>query len=242
MSRFAGKIALVTGASAGIGAAIADRLAGEGARVFAVQRRESAYAETIVADLCDPDVPAAIIDHVVQRAGRLDILVNSAGRMVEATVDETGLDEWRRTMALNLDAPFLLIRHAMPHLRRSRGAIVNIGSIEGLASNPGHAAYCASKAGLHGLTRAVAVDGGPDGVRCNVVAPGWIDTDLNLDFVAALPEQARGRLGAIHPLGRTGRAEEVAAMVAWLASDEAGFVTGQTYVVDGGRTIKLSLP
>ncbi len=242
MSRFAGKVALVTGASAGIGAAIADRLAGEGARVFAIQRRKSPSVETIVADLCDPDVPATIVDDVVRRAGRLDILVNSAGRMVEAKIDEMDLDEWRRTMALNLDAPFLLIRHAMPHLRKSRGAIVNIGSIEGLASNPGHAAYCASKAGLHGLTRAVAVDGGPDGVRCNVVAPGWIDTDLNLDFVAALPEQARGRLGVIHPLGRTGRVEDVAALVAWLASDEAAFVTGQTYVVDGGRTIKLSLP
>ncbi|MER9663908.1 SDR family oxidoreductase [Mesorhizobium sp. M0159] len=92
-------------------------------------------------------------------------------------------------MALKLDARFLLIRRAMPHFRRSRGAIVNIGSIEGLASNSGHAAYCASKAGLHGLTRGVAVDGGPDGVRCNGVAPGWIDTDLNANFVAALPEQ-----------------------------------------------------
>ncbi|MER9951443.1 SDR family NAD(P)-dependent oxidoreductase [Mesorhizobium sp. M0047] len=242
MTCFAGKVALVTGASSGIGAAIAERLAGEGARVFAVQLEEASRIETIVADLCDPDVPAVIIDDVVRQAGRLDILVNNAGRMVEAKVDETGLDEWRRTMALNLDAPFLLIRRAMPHLRKSRGAIVNIGSIEGLASNPGHAAYCASKAGLHGLTRAVAVDGGADGVRCNGVAPGWIDTDLNINFVAALPEQARGRLGAIHPLGRTGRVEEVAAMVAWIASDEAAFVTGQIFVVDGGRTAKLSLP
>ncbi|MER9696449.1 SDR family oxidoreductase [Mesorhizobium sp. M0179] len=242
MSRFVGKVALVTGASSGIGAAIADRLAGDGARVFAVQLEEACRIETIVADLCDPDVPAVIIDDVVQQAGRLDILVNNAGRMAEAKIDETGLDEWRRTMALNLDAPFLLIRRAMPHLRRSRGAIVNIGSIEGLASNPGHAAYCASKAGLHGLTRAVAVDGGPDGVRCNGVAPGWIDTDLNVNFMAALTEQARGRLGAIHPLGRTGRVEEVAAMVAWIASDEAAFVTGQIFVVDGGRTAKLSLP
>ncbi|MER8684164.1 MULTISPECIES: SDR family NAD(P)-dependent oxidoreductase [unclassified Mesorhizobium] len=242
MTRFAGKVALVTGASSGIGAAIADRLAAEGAKVFAVQLEEASHVETIVADLCDPAVPAVIIDDVVQRAGRLDILINNAGRMVEAKVDETGLDEWRCTMALNLDAPFLLIRRAIPHLRRSRGAIVNIGSIEGLASNPGHAAYCASKAGLHGLTRAVAVDGGPDGVRCNGVAPGWIDTDLNANFVVSLPKQARGRLGAIHPLGRTGRVEEVAAMVAWIASDEAAFVTGQIFVVDGGRTAKLSLP
>ncbi|RWQ46178.1 SDR family oxidoreductase [Mesorhizobium sp.] len=242
MTRFEGKVALVTGASCGIGAAIADRLADEGARVFAVQPEEAAGFETIIADLCDPDVPAVIIDDVVQRVGRLDILVNNAGRMVEAKIDETGLDEWRRTIALNLDAPFLLIRQAMSHLRRTRGAIVNIGSIEALASNPGHAAYCASKAGLHGLTRAVAVDAGPDGVRCNGVAPGWIDTNLNANFVAALSEQARGRLGAIHPLGRTGRVEEVAAMVAWIASDEAAFVSGQIFVVDGGRTAKLSLP
>ncbi|MGX9147924.1 SDR family NAD(P)-dependent oxidoreductase [Mesorhizobium sp. 128a] len=242
MTRFAGKVALVTGASSGIGAAIADRLAGEGARVFAVQLDEAGRVETMVADLCDPDIPAVIIDEVVQQAGRLDILVNNAGRMVEAKIDETALDDWRLTMALNLDAPFLLIRRAMPHLRKSRGSIINIGSIEGLASNPGHAAYCASKAGLHGLTRAVAVDGGPDGVRCNGVAPGWIDTDLNVNFVAALTEQARGRLGVIHPLGRTGRVEEVAAIVAWIASDEAAFVTGQIFVVDGGRTAKLSLP
>ncbi|AZO35958.1 SDR family oxidoreductase [Mesorhizobium sp. M2A.F.Ca.ET.037.01.1.1] len=242
MKRFMGKVALVTGASRGIGAAIADRLASDGARVFAVQLEATGHREGIVADLCDPGVPNMVIDHVVRQAGRLDILVNNAGCMVEARVDDTGLDEWRRTMALNLDAPFLLIRRAMPHLRRSRGSIVNVGSIEGLASNPGHAAYCASKAGLHGLTRAVAVDGGQDGVRCNGVAPGWIDTDLNVDFVAALPEKALERLGTIHPLGRTGRVEEVAAMVAWIASDEAAFVTGQIFVVDGGRTAKLSLP
>ncbi|WP_245307464.1 SDR family oxidoreductase [Mesorhizobium sp. AA23] len=206
-----------------LGAAIAGKLVSGGARVFGVQLEDTGHIEAIVADLCDPGVPDMVIDYVVQQAGRLDILVNNAGRMVEAKVDETGLDEWQRTMALNLDAPFLLIRRAIPHLRRSRGSIVNIGSIEGLASNPGHAAYCASKAGLHGLTRAVAVDGGQDGVRCNGVAPGWIVPSLTPIFVAALPEQARGRLGTIHPLGRTGRVEEVAAMVAWIASDEAAF-------------------
>jgi meso-butanediol dehydrogenase/(S,S)-butanediol dehydrogenase/diacetyl reductase len=113
-----------------------------------------------------------------------------------------------------------------------------------LGSNPRHAAYCASKAGLHGLTRAVAVDHGPEGIRCNGVAPGWIDTDLNLDFIESMPDPIAFRrdIGRIHPIGRTGNPSEVAALVAFLAAEESGFVTGQVYTVDGGRMAKLSLP
>lgn len=245
MSRFKDKVALVTGGRSGIGLACAERLANEGARVITAQRRPAAAAglETIEADLADPQAPARIVADVIARAKQLDILVNNAGIMPEGTVEAMDLPSWEATLAVNLTAPFLLIKHALPHLKNG-GAIVNVGSIEGLGANPGHPAYAASKAGLHGLTRAIAVDHGPDGVRCNAVAPGWIDTDLNLEFVGAMPDPAafRANLGKIHPVGRTGKPAEVAALVAWLCSDEGSFVTGQIYTVDGGRMAKLSLP
>ena len=243
MNRFEGKVALVTGGRSGIGLACAGRLASEGARVITAQRRPAEGFETIEADLSDTSVPEKIVTECIKRAGRLDVLVNNAGLMEEALVAETSLDSWQRTLALNLTAPFLLIRHALPHLKGG-GVIVNIGSIEGLGSNPRHGAYCASKAGLHGLTRAVAVDHGPDGVRCNAVAPGWIDTELNTEFIESMPDPDafRRQIGGIHPVGRTGSPEDVAALVAWLASDDAAFVTGQIYTVDGGRMAKLSLP
>lgn len=243
MSRFTGKIALVTGASSGMGAATADQLAREGARVFTAQRGAAAH-EAIEVDLLEPDAPQVVIDEITAKAGGLDILINNAGVMREGTVEETSLQDWDQQIALNLTVPFMLTRLAMPLLRDGGGTIVNIGSIEGLGSNPRHPAYCASKAGLHGLTRAVAVDHGSDGVRCNAVAPGWIDTPLNVDFIESLgdPDAFRAQIGGIHPVGRTGAPEEVAELVCWLASDQASFVTGQIYTIDGGRTAKLSLP
>lgn len=227
-----------------MGAATAQMLSLAGVRVITAQRGGDTANEHVEADFLDPAAPERVISHVMEAAGRLDILINNAGMMREGTVIETSLQDWADTLQVNLTAPFMLIKHAMPHLIEQSGAIVNIGSIEGLGSNPRHAAYCASKGGLHALTRAVAVDHGPDGVRCNGIAPGWIDTDLNTAFIESLgdPDEFRASIGRIHPVRRTGRPEEVAALAKWLVSDEATFVTGQIWVVDGGRTSQLSLP
>lgn len=244
MTSFKDKVVLITGGGAGIGAACANAFYKSDATVVTAQRSEDNNFECISADFLNPDAPKQVIDTVIDKYGRLDVLVNNAGLMLEGDVLEASVNDWANTIQVNLTAPFLLTKYAMPHLINNKGVIVNIGSIEGLGSNPRHPAYCASKAGLHGLTRAVAVDHGVVGVRCNAVAPGWIDTDLNVAFIESLgdPAKFREKIGDIHPLGRTGKPAEIAALVMWLASDEAAFVTGQVWTVDGGRTSQLSLP
>nr|WP_233499348.1 SDR family NAD(P)-dependent oxidoreductase [Pararhodobacter sp. CCB-MM2] len=150
MSRHQGKVALVTGGRSGIGQAIARRLAEDGARVFTAQRGVDSEFEGIAADMADPSSPAAVVAEVIARAGRLDILVNNAGVMQEARVEDMSLEDWQRTLAVNLTAPFLMIKAALPALRVGRGSIVNIGSIEGLGSNPTTPRIAPAKPGCTG--------------------------------------------------------------------------------------------
>ncbi|ESZ01984.1 MULTISPECIES: SDR family NAD(P)-dependent oxidoreductase [unclassified Mesorhizobium] len=249
--RLAGRIAIITGGGRGIGAGITRRFVEEGAKVAIVQRNpppdEILNDRTfyVKADLANSEHIVSAVQAVVERFGGLDILVNNAGIMFEKTVEEMTETDWDQMMKINLKAPFLLTKAAMPHLRkRGIASIVNIGSIEGLASNPGHPAYSASKAGIHGFTAAVAVDHGHEGIRCNAIAPGWINSDLSDFYIDSMVDSSRVRreLLAMHPVGRLGEPTDVGNLAVWLASEESSFVTGQVYVIDGGRTKKLPLP
>jgi NAD(P)-dependent dehydrogenase (short-subunit alcohol dehydrogenase family) len=250
-NKLEGKVAIITGGGRGIGLGITQRFAEEGAKVAIVQRNAPAQsmlndqAIFIQADLTRPDDIASAVDQTVERFGGLDILVNNAGIMFEKTVEEMSEDDWDQMMTINLKAPFLLTKKAIPQLRaRGGGSLINIGSIEGIGSNPGHPAYSASKAGIHGFTAAVAVDHGRDGIRCNAIAPGWINSGLSEIYIENMPDSSRIRreLLAMHPVGRLGEPRDIGNLAVWLASDESAFATGQVFVVDGGRTKKLPLP
>ena len=243
--RLEGRSAVVTGGARGIGAAIADRLAAAGATVVVGDLIESDTHDSRILDVSDEGQIDAFVAGVVADHGRLDIVVNNAGIMFETPIDEQDLDSWNRMLAINLTGPMLMSKHAAPHLaEHGVGSIVNIGSLEGDACNPAHAAYAATKAGVHGLTRATAIDLGPQGTRCNAIAPGWIDTPLNASYVDTHPDRdlVIAELAKLHPIGRVGDTTDVGDVAVWLASDESRFVTGQVITVDGGRTARPSLP
>ncbi len=251
MGALDGKSAVVTGGGRGIGLGISRALLDAGARLLIAQRSPlpaelagDARVGFIEADLADRANDARIAAAAAEAFGRLDILVNNAGIMFERGLDELSADEWNQMLAVNLTAPVFLAQALLPLLRAAGGGIVNLGSIEGLAANPGHIAYCATKGGVHALTKAMAVDLGADGIRVNAIAPGWIRSDLSDDYIDAQADAAgaREKLVDLHPAGRIGEPADVGRLAVYLASDAAAFMTGQVIVLDGGRTSKLPLP
>ena len=238
MTRLAGKRALVTGGRQGIGRAIVTAFMAEGAEVWTCGR--GARTDDLphgcrwsTLDVSDRHAVSALADEV--ETG-LDILVNNAGVQVEKTVVDSSDADWDLVMGTNAKGVFNMCRAFIPKM--TQGSIINIGSISGHVADPSMALYNASKAFVHGLTRSVAVDHGPNGIRCNAICPGWIETGmLEAGFeLARDPDTARTDAIQRHPVNRFGQPQDIAAMAVWLASDEAAFASGQMFTVDGGMT------
>ena len=243
---------IVTGAGTGLGAAVARRLARDGASVVLVGRRRdpiervaAATGQTfVVADASTEEGVERIVAATVDAHGGIDGLVLNAGVMLPGTVAEASVDDWRATLDVNLTGPFLLARAALPQLLERQGSVVSVASIAALRAGPGMAAYCASKAGLVLLTQCLAVEQGAAGLRANVVAPGWVRTEMadeemdefggprGLDREAAYAEITRNV-----PARRPATADEAAAAVVWLLSPQAAYVNGSVLTVDGGTSI-----
>jgi meso-butanediol dehydrogenase / (S,S)-butanediol dehydrogenase / diacetyl reductase len=253
--RLLDKVSLITGGGTGIGAATARLMAKEGAAVCVTGRRLEPLNDVVrtiegsggraMSFPCDVTIQQdcrQAVEETVKRFGRLDILVNNAGTSAVGTALDTDLDQWHQVMNTNATATFLMCRFALPHLIAAGGSIVNIASVSGIRGNPKRPAYNASKGAVCNLTKNLAVDFGPQGVRVNAVLPGLVETDMPQHFMTldgrpwdqvvadALPK---------YPLGRIGKAEDIAPCVVFLASGESAWITGQLIGIDGGLTCGL---
>ncbi len=248
--RLDNKVALITGGASGIGAGIAQRFSeagavvvifdinGDGALRMEQKLRPTGRALAIRGDVANEDQVKSAVERIVAEFGNLDVLVNNAGIDVEGPAVETTSRVWDRTLEVNLKGAFLCSKHAIPRMRGRGGAIVNISSVRAFVSYEGNAPYDASKAGMIGLTRALALEHGRDGIRVNAVCPGYIATPMTDEWLARQPDPAATlkQVLSVHPLGRMGTPRDIAEAALFLASDAAAFISGTFLVVDGAMS------
>jgi len=249
---FANKVVFVTGATSGIGHAVAVKFAAASARVVALGRDQAALREVeaaiknaggeplaLTVDVTNAGETQRAVEEAISKFGSLDVLVNAAGHISSGSIENTSLDAWDAMMSVNLRAVFQLMQMAAPHLIQTKGNIVNVSSVTGLRSFPGVLAYCVSKAGVDQLTRCAALELAPKGVRVNAVNPGVVVTEIHKRGGMS-EENYKNFLEhskTTHPIGRVGDPKEIAELVFYLASEKAGWITGATYQIDGGRAL-----
>ena len=254
-----GKVAIVTGGRGGIGRAICARFLREGAVVYAADLNDTGStgdapdaSHFIRLDVTSEAETRAAMDRISAEEGKLDVLVNAAGIEIEHTIEHTSLEDWNRIFAINVTGTFLPSKHALPLLRMGAAggrmaSIINFGSYDGFIADPGLAAYCATKGAVHALTRAMACDHGPEGIRVNAICPGYVDTPMLRSFFGGEGSGAGGgdldtvldQVKAVHPTRTCGTPEDIANLVNWLASDEARYASGQLWVLDGGLSAQV---
>ena len=260
MKMLSGKIALVTGGRGGIGRAIVNRFLKEGATVYAADLSQEGSLDAhkedksifIKLDVTSEKDVSTALNKIEKEEGKLDILVNAAGIEIEKTIEQTSLEEWNHSFAVNVTGTFLTSKYSLPLMRKAAKnkvstSIINFGSYDGFIADPGLAAYCATKGAVHALTRAMACDHGPEGIRVNAVCPGYVDTPMLQSFFNGDGSGGQGQsidklqqaVRDVHVLNTYGTPDDIANLVNWLASDEARYASGQLWILDGGLSAQV---